>query len=100
LDARCRGRLTFNTLLTIKAALERPFLCDLTSKPFICDKSNIAVFPADLGKVYIMFNSSDFTIITNDKIKEFNLLCNIQMSDLLDFDSAFSKEFLEGLDYA
>ena len=47
-----------------------------------------------------MFNSSDFTVITNDKIKEFNLLCTIQMSDLLDFDSAFSKEFLEGLDYA
>jgi len=72
----------------------------LTSKPFICDKSNIAVFPADLGKVFIMFNSSDFTVITNDKIKEFNLLCNIQMSDLLDFDSAFNQEFLEGLDYA
>ena len=47
-----------------------------------------------------MFNSSDFTVITNDKIKEFNLLCTIQMSDLLDFDSVFSKEFLEGLDYA
>jgi len=47
-----------------------------------------------------MFNSSDFTVITNDKIKEFNLLCNIQMSDLLDFDSAFNQEFLEGLDYA
>ena len=60
----------------------------------------MAVFPPTLGKVYIMFNSSDFTVITNDKIKEFNLLCTIQMSDLLDFDSAFSKEFLEGLDYA
>jgi hypothetical protein len=60
----------------------------------------MAVFPPTLGKVYIMFNTSDYTIITNDKIKEFNLLCTIQMSDLLDFDSAFSKEFLEGLDYA
>ena len=47
-----------------------------------------------------MFNSSDFTVITNDKIKEFNLLCNIQMSDLLDFDTVFENEFLEGLDYA
>ena len=43
-----------------------------------------------------MFNSSDFTVITNDKIKEFNLLCNIQMSDLLDFDTVFENELLEG----
>ena len=43
-----------------------------------------------------MFNSSDFTIITNDKIKEFNLLCTIQMSDLLDFDTVFENELLEG----
>jgi len=68
----------------------------LTSKPFLCDKNNIAVIPADLGKVFIMFNTSDYTIITNDKIKEFNLLCSVQMSDLLDFDSAFNQEFLEG----
>lgn len=47
-----------------------------------------------------MFNSSDYTVITNDKIKEFNLLCNVQMSDLLDFDATFEKEFLEGLDHA
>lgn len=47
-----------------------------------------------------MFNTSDYTVITNDKIKEFNLLCSVQMSDLLDFDATFEKEFLEGLENA
>ena len=51
-------------------------------------------------KVYIMFNTSDYTVITNDKIKEFNLLCSVQMSDLLDFDATFEKEFLEDLENA
>jgi len=47
-----------------------------------------------------MFNTSDYTVITNDKIKEFNLLSTMQMSDLLDFDTTFEKELMEGLDNA
>ena len=47
-----------------------------------------------------MFNSSDYTVITTDKIKEFYSLSTLQMSDLLDFDATFEKEILEGLDNA
>jgi len=47
-----------------------------------------------------MFNTSDYTVITNDKIKEFYSLSTLQMSDLLDFYGTFEKEFMEGLDNA
>ena len=66
----------------------------------MCDKNNMAVFPADLVRIYIMFNTSDYTVITNDKIKEFYSLSTLQMSDLLDFYGTFEKEFMEGLDNA